>query len=149
MKFILRFTAWATLAFVGAWFIHGPWQHAIGAVGAKLAAPPGSEIEIVDIELFYPFDLGVFVALCLASSWDPFARRLRALAMGLPVLIVVEVLSLVIAFKVMMAATDVDQAVRFTNGIIRVSGLVAASAVWLYLLGRAQLSLAAQKWLGS
>jgi len=146
---MLRFMAWATLAFIVAWHLHPAWEHAVAVIGSRLAAPAGSEIEIVDMELFYPFDVGVFVALCLASAWAPRARRLRATAIGIPILFGIEVVSLVVALRVMMASADAEQAARFTNAVIRVSGLVAASAAWLYLLGRERLSLATQKWLGS
>ncbi len=147
--FLLRFMVWATLAFIAAWHLHPMWEHAVAAIGARIAAPAGSEIEIVDLELFYPFDVGVFVALCLASAWAPRARRLGAAALGIPILFGVEVLSLVAALKVMMSSADAEEAARFANAVIRVSGLVAACAAWLYLLGRERLSLAARKWLGS
>ena len=149
VKFLARFMCWATLAFFIAWHLHPAWEHAVAAIGARLAAPRGSEIEIVDLELFYPFDIGVFVALCLASVWAPRARRLKAAAIGIPILFGIEVLSLVAALKVMMSSADADLASRFANAVIRVSGLVAASAAWLYLLGRERLSLASRKWLGS
>ncbi len=149
MNFLLRFAAWATLAFLAAWVLHPAWQHAVGLAGARLAAPPGQEIEIVDLELFYPFDLGVFAALCIASDWATRGRRLKAIAIGLPLLAIVEVLSLVVAFRVMMAPGDAEAASRFANAVIRVSGLVAALAAWLVLLGRERLSLASRQWLGS
>ena len=148
MKFLLYFTGWATLAFCAAWLVHPGWEHVIATIGARLAAPPGAEIEILDLELFYPFDIGVFLALCLASTWVPPGRRLRAAAIGAPVLVAVEVLALVVAFQVMMSAADPSEAGRFANAMIRVAGLVAASAAWLYLLGRERLSLAARQWLG-
>jgi hypothetical protein len=149
VKFLLRFAAWATLAFLFAWVVHPFWQHVIAAIGAKLAAPRGTSIEIEDLELFYPFDVGVFVGLCLASSWTTPRRRIRAAAIGIPLLVAAEVLTVVVAFRVLMHPPDQAQALRFVDGIVRVSGLVVALVVWLYLLGREQLSLATGRWLGS
>ena len=149
MKFLLRLTAWATLAFFVSWWLHPGWQHVIGGLSARLAAPPGTEIEVTDIEVFFPFDLGVFCALCLASSWVSRARRWRAIAIGMPALIGVEVLTLVLSFKVMLSHADAEQMSRLTYAIIRMSELVPPSAAWLYLLGRERLSLATRQWLGS
>ena len=149
MKFLLRFVAWATVAFCVAWVVHPPWQRVIGAIGARLASPRGTTIEVMDLELFYPFDLGVYAALCMASSWVPRGRRLRALALGTPLLVLVEILALVVAFRLLMVPTDPDAAERTADGIIRASGLLAASGAWLYLLGRERLSLTARQWLGS
>jgi len=148
VKFLLRFTVWATVAFVVAWQLHPVWERAVAAIGTRLAAPAHSEIEILDLELFYPFDVGVFVALCLASAWAPRARRLRAALIGIPILFAVEVVSLVAGLRILMSSADADQAARFANAVFRVSGLVAASMAWLYLLGSERLSLATSKWLG-
>ena len=155
MKFLLRFAGWATLAFVPVWFVTHGYQHAIAGLAARLASPPGSEIEIVDLEIFYPFDLGIYLGLCLASAWASWSRRFQAAAIGLPVLVAIEVLSLVVAMKailtVMMnphaAPGAGDEAYRLAGGIIRVTGLIAAAGVWLYLLGRERLSLAGRTWL--
>ena len=149
MRFLLSFAGWATLTFLAAWLIHPSWEHGLAAIGGRLAAPPGAEIEILDLELFYPFDLGVFVALCLASSWAPRGRRGRAIVVGTPALVLVEVLSLVVALKALMVeGTDPSGTGRFASEVIHVSGLVAASAAWLYLLGRDRLSLVSGRWLG-
>lgn len=148
MKFLLRFTAWATLAFVVAWHLHPGWEHAVATLGARIAAPRGAQIEVVDIELFYPFDVAVFVALGLASTWVPRRRRLIATAIGISALFAIEVLSLVIAFQVMMASGDAETASRLANAVLRVSGLVAAMTVWVYLLCRERWSLVARQWLG-
>jgi hypothetical protein len=157
MKFLLLLAGWATLAFIPSWLVSHGYQQGLAQVAGRIVAPPGTEIEFQQLELFYPFDLGVYVALCLASVWAGWERRLRALIFGLPVLIALELLSLTVAMKVMMgvmanpSATDlaVDQAVRLANAVIRVTGLVAAAAVWFYLLGRERLSLATRTWLGA
>jgi len=139
MGFLLRFIAWATPAFLIAWSIHGSYERTIAAMGAGLAAPPGAQIELLDLELFYPFDLGVYVALCLASSWAAIARRVRAAAIGLPVLVAIEVAVVFVSIKALMAGGDSEAVSRFVDGIFRVEGLVAAAVVWLVLLGREQL----------
>ena len=157
MKFLLLFVVWATVVFVPSWYVQHGYQGAITAVAGRLAAPPGSEIEFTDVEIFYPFDIGIFVGLCLASGWAAWRMRLRAIAIGLPVMMAVEVISLVIAIRVIYGAmagghsadASGEAAYRLATGIIRVTGLIAAAAVWLVLLGRQQLSIAARTWLGT
>jgi len=140
MKSVLRFVAWATLAFVVAWFVAHPYQRAIAGVAGRLAAPPGAEIEWVDLEIFFPYDLSVFAALCLASAWVPWNARLRALTLGLAALVVVELATLFVAMRVLLAsagqpAQHADETSRWVTGVIRLTGLVAAGGAWLYLLG--------------
>ena len=149
MRFLLLLALWATLAFVPSWLVAQPWQHAIAAVAARLASPAGAVIEIVDLQLYYPFDLGIYVALCLASTWVRWRRRWLAVAAGLPVLILLEIVSLAVAMAAMMrgaagSAHAAEEAQRFAVGVIRVTGLVAAAGAWYYLLGRERLPLAAR-----
>lgn len=159
MRFLALFLLWATLLFVPSWLVAHPYQRALVAVAGAVAVP-GEELEFTDVEIFYPFDLGIYAALCLASTWAAWKRRGRAIAVGLPVLAVIEVLSLVIAIRVLLgvmqpdpggtaSAADADAAYRLATGVIRVTGLIAAGAVWVYLLGRERLSVVAKTWLGS
>ena len=146
--FLVRFAAWATLATILAWTVQAPWERGVASVAARLAAPPGSEIEIVDLDVFYPYDLAIFTALCLASSWAAWRARGRAIAIGIPILVVLEVASLFASFRILMNARDPAAAERTFNGIIRMTGPVSAAALWLLLLGRDRLSLTARRWLG-
>ena len=140
MRALLRFAGWATLAFAAAWAIAHPYQRTIAALAGRLAAPPGTEIEWVDLEIFFPYDLSVYAALCLASSWSNWSQRLRALGIGLVVLGIVELLTLFVVMKVLLASVGLPEAQlaerqRFVVGVIRLTGLVAAGSAWIYLLG--------------
>lgn len=157
MKFLLLLIVWATLAFIPSWWVSHPYQSVLAAVAGRLVAPPGTEIEFTELELFYPFDLGIYVALCLASIWAPWRRRLWAVGIGLAVLVILELLSLTVAMKSILwvmsnpraTPAEAEQIGRFSTGIIRVTGLIAAAAVWFYFLGRERLSLVARTWLGT
>lgn len=155
MKFLGLLVLWATLTFVPCYFASPVYQRAIAGVAGKIAAPRHGEIEWEDVEIFYPFDLGIFVALCLASAWAGWRARLRAAGVGVAFLIGIELLSLVLAIRVLLGAMAPgtseargDEAFRLATGLIRVTGLIAAAAVWFALLGRQRLSLAARAWLG-
>ncbi|MFN8586842.1 MAG: hypothetical protein U0704_03495 [Candidatus Eisenbacteria bacterium] len=147
LKFLLAFAAWATLTFLPAWLVSHGWQGAIAAVAGRIVAPPGSEIEFVDLELFYPMDVAAFVALCLASGWEPWPRRLRALALGAPLMVVAELVALAAAMGALMAAgaggeSQQASAMRLADGLIRGTGLAIAAALWFLLLGRGVLEFA-------
>jgi hypothetical protein len=156
MRFLLLLVAWATLAFIPSWFASHPYQLALAGLAGRLAMPAG-QIEFVELEIFYPYDLGIYVALCLASTWVTWKVRLRAVAIGLPILVVIELLSLLVAMKAILAvmtnphlsAATADDAYRLATGIIRVCGLIAAASVWLYLLGRDRLPLPSKPWPGA
>jgi hypothetical protein len=148
MKFLLRFALWATLVFVPAWFVHPGYERALGTFAARLASPSGTELEITDLELFFPFDLGVFAALVLASSWADWRKRAIMLALGLPPLVVLEVIILAVGLVLLMNSADQEAAGRFVTGLVRIGGLVGATGAWLLLLGREKLSLTTRAWLG-
>jgi hypothetical protein len=140
VKALLRFLGWATLAFLVAWKLAPRYQLAIADLAGRIAAPRGAEIEWVDLELFFPFDLSIFVALCLASVWVGWRARLRSLGIGLLALVAIELLALVVGMKSMLAVAGqaparIEEVSRFVSSLIRFVGLVAAGAVWMVLLG--------------
>ena len=140
MKALLRFAGWATLAFLVAWKVAPRYQRALAALAGRLAAPRGTEIEWVDLELFFPFDLSIYVALCLSSAWVAWSARLRVLGTGLVALVALELVALVVAMRIMLASAGqtpehAEDLARLVTGIIRLVGLVAAGATWMMLLG--------------
>lgn len=147
LTFLLVFAGWATLAFLPAWVVSRPWQHALAAVASRVVAPRGAEIEMIDLQLFYPLDLAVFVALCLASGVLPWPRRVRAMAIGAPVMIAGELLALCVSMGLLMAvsapgtsAARAEEAERMTDALLRVTGLALAAVVWFVLIGREQFT---------
>jgi hypothetical protein len=126
--------------FALAWAIAAPWQHAIAAIAGRIAVGPGREVEWEDLELFFPYDLGVFVALCFASAWVGWKARLRATGLGLIALVAVEIVTLVVVMRILLATAhqpsqSATDAARLVDGVIRLTGLAAGAAAWLLLLG--------------
>ena len=143
MKFLLAFALWASLAYVPAWLVAHPWQHALAALASRAVAPPGAEVEMVDLELFYPVDIAMFVALCLASGWAPWPRRARALLVGVPAMAVAELAALTLSMWALLSAggatgngPGMAAAGRLADALIRATGLALAAAAWFALLGR-------------
>jgi len=84
----------------------------------------------------------VFAALCLASGWTPWPRRLQAVLIGAPIMVISEIAALSLAMIALIGAGDpVKQAEagRLTDGLIRVTGLAVAAAVWFVVLGRTRI----------
>ncbi len=149
LKFLLAFAAWSTLAFLPAWAVSHGWQRALAAVAGRVVAPRGSEVEFVDLQLFYPMDVAAFAALCLASGWETWAARARALVLGAPLMVLAELAALSAAMAALMAAgaghgageaARLDSAVRLSDALIRATGLAFAAALWFVLLGRRTLA---------
>jgi hypothetical protein len=140
LRFLLTFAAWATVAFLPAWWASHPWQRVIGAIAARAAAPPGTELDILDLELFYPMDLAVFVALCLASGWASWRRRGRALLIGAPIVVLAEVVALTLSMAALLragtSAASQAEATRLADALVRMTGLGVAAGVWFVALGR-------------
>jgi hypothetical protein len=110
----------------------------VAGAAARIVAPPGAEIEWVTLDLFFPFDLGIFVALALASAWTPWPRRGRAVLIGVPALVALEVLAVAAALAALLATqSGGGQAVasRFVDAVVRSVGLAGAAAAWYLLLG--------------
>ena len=144
MKFVLAFAGWATLLFLPAWAVGHAWQHALAAVAGRIVAPAGTSLEMVDLELFYPIDVAVFLALCLASAWAPWGARARAVALGVPALVLAELVTLSLTLVALLATNGPDagaaargDAQRLGDALVRVTGLAAAALAWFLLLGRA------------
>jgi hypothetical protein len=148
LRFLLAFAGWATLLFLPAWWLSHAWQQALAALASSLVALRGSQVEIVDIELFYPMDLAVFVALCLASGWASWSRRLRAMLVGAPLMVLAELAALTLALATVVGASGAgstvprqEEAARLADALIRVTGLAVAAAVWFLVLGRERFAM--------
>jgi hypothetical protein len=140
MSGLFRFAGWATATFALSWLVAGPWQRGVASVAGAIVAGPGRHVEWGDLQVFFPFDLSVYLALCLSSSWVDWRARLRAGVVGAFALVGVEIVTLVAVMEVMLAAAglpaDRAEAVqRLVVGVIRLTGLAAAGAIWTYALG--------------
>ena len=134
MSLLWRFTLWTIPAFLVCWYLHAPYEQWIGSVAARLAAPRGLKLELLELEVFYPFDLGIFIALCLATSAGSKWRRWRAVALGTPLLVLVEILVLTASLRILLATEGADFAGRLVNSMVRFEGLMAAAIAWAALL---------------
>ena len=143
MKWLLRFLLWATLLSVPCLFVSHAYQHGLARIAMATLAATGVEVD--DVQMMAPFDLAIFAAMCLASLAAPWAARRRALAIGLPALAAIEVLTVVLGIGVTMLwpenSPQLEASLRLTGYLIETVPWVSAALMWLLLLGAWELRM--------
>ena len=139
MKLILRTLLWATLLAFPCLWLTGPWQAALARMSELLLAFFRQSVSIDEVQVMAPFDIGLFVALCLATPGTQRGARRRALLLGIPIMIVAEIV--VVALGIVPAlftggTSDPDsRPARLGAYIIESVPWVSALVVWTALLG--------------
>ncbi len=143
MSWFLRLLGWATLLSVLCWFVALPYQRALGAVATVVLQLLGMPIRVTGLGVAMPFELGLFAALCLASGRARMRERLRALAVGVPLLVGVELVVAVVALGLdYRAVTHPAAAAGLQSVAANLRDTVVwatAVAAWLALLGAREL----------
>src|SRR5262249_12582073 len=102
-------------------------------------------VAIDEVQVMAPFDLAIFAAMCLASLSAPWPARRRALVIGVPALIGVEVLTVVAGVAVSVPwpenSPQLEASLRLTGYVIETVPWVSAALVWLLLLGAWELRM--------
>lgn len=146
MKWTLRFVAFATLLAIPCFFLSKPWQHVLGRIASGLLGAFGLSIEMQEVQLMAPFDLGIYVAMCLASRRAPPLARRRALEWGIPLMTLLELVTIVVAILVYFALAKQPAgeraALRAAENLIEFVPWASATTVWLTMLGAWELPLA-------
>jgi hypothetical protein len=144
MKWLVRFALWATAL---AWPCHllaaGYQAWLIRAVGFVLGyhiQPPANTAP----DLAASNVLGIFVAMCLASTNAPRLVRGRVLVVGLGVMALVELMTGLASVAAMLEQGAHGPwsfaASRFFDALLALPRFATAPAVWLLLLGQYELS---------
>jgi hypothetical protein len=82
----------------------------------------------------------VFAAMCAASTGAPWERRLRAMGIGVALLVVIEWLTGTVAVAWGMHDTGVSPFVeRLQDNLTALPAWIGAPVLWLALLGDAEL----------
>ena len=146
MKWTLRFLAFATLLAIPCFLVSKPWQHLLGRIASGVVGGVGLSIEMQEVQLMAPFDLGIYVAMCLASRRAPPLVRRRALEWGIPLMVLLELLTIVLAILVYFALAKQPAgegaAMRVAENLIEFVPWASATTVWLMMLGAWELPLA-------
>jgi len=147
VKWVLRFLGLATLFAVPCFFLSRPWQHAIGVAASAVLSRFGIDIEMSELQIMAPFDLGIYLAMCLASRRAPAFARRRAIEWGSPLIVALEILTVVIAVAIFFGIhgthDPTSASFRAMQYVIEFVPWASATTVWLLMLGAWELPLAA------
>ena len=146
MKWLLRFLAWATVLAVPSWWIGGAYHRMLAVISLGLLGIRSDRIAFQTPEIPASHVLGVYAAMCLASTRAPLARRLAALGAGLVIMVAVEVLTGTLAIRwELEGATGAGlsaAAMRLRGYLTSLPAWIGAPIVWLLMLGRFELPAA-------
>lgn len=143
MRWLLRFLAWASVLALPSWLLGDLYHRGLAHAAMSLLGLP------FDAGTFQPPDipashiLGVFAAMCLASTRAPRTRRLWALGIGIACMVAIELATGVLAihWELEAASGRVIPATlhRLRNYVTSLPAWIEAPVLWLVLLGRHQL----------
>jgi hypothetical protein len=145
VKWTLRFLGFATLFSIPAFFLSGPWQKVLGRIASGVLSSFGIEVEMSEVEVMAPFDIGIYLAMCLASRRAPPLERRRAIEWGLIAMVLIEIATVVgavLLFFALERRTGGEAAgTRLMQQVIEFVPWASAATVWLLLLGAWELPL--------
>jgi len=139
VKWWLRFLAGASLLFPLAWLALGPWHRVLAPLVSAGVGALGIPFEVRTLDLLAPYDLAFFAAMVLATTRAPRSRRLRAAAIGVPVLVLAEIafatLAAWSALRGAMGHPLAAPALSMIEAVAASFPWVAAPLAWVALLG--------------
>lgn len=141
MGWMARVAGWSALMAFPCWFVMPHYQRMLAALTALALEAGGMRVQFEDVMVAAPFDLALFAAMCLASLRVPRRRRLRSLALGIPILVAgeVAVVVAVVLLTVASAASAPVSTARVADYLGESIPWVNAAAVWLVLFGKDEL----------
>lgn len=92
MSWFLRLLGWAAVLAVPCWLLSPLWQRGLAAALNPVLVACGLPGTWSRVDVGAPFDIGLFAALCLSSRRAPKAERMRALALGIPCMVALELI---------------------------------------------------------
>jgi hypothetical protein len=143
VRWLLRFLAWATVLAVPSWLLGDAYHRALAWVTLTALGIPTQRFVYQRPEIPATHVLGVFAAMCLASTRAPRPRRLWAIGIGLAGMMALELLDgmLAIRWGLDEAAGRVPPAwaLRLRGHLTSLPAWIEAPVLWLVLLGRWEL----------
>ena len=144
MKWFVKTLAYASLLTLPGHWIAPAYQGLLLGLtgmllGVPLSAPPNLPVDLSASNL-----LTVFVALCLASDFAPWSRRLRAVALGIAILVAIECATGVLGLQLASASEPVGPAgavgAHWLEDMLELSRWLGVPLAWGVLLGREGLA---------
>ena len=134
----VRFLLWSSFLGPLCWMASPSYQRWLASVVQVTTGILGHRIRVDDLDVHAPLEVGIFVAMCLATARATRSRRVRALFIGVPVLVALEVGILIIASLPVILGTASSNAGPIVGDFIHyfLKTIVWANAgmVWFVLL---------------
>jgi hypothetical protein len=134
----LGFLAWSTVLGPACWLISPSYQQWLAALVRTASDLLGHRVRVHDLEVYAPVEIGVFAAMCLATSGATLAQRVRATLLGIPTLISLEVVILLIASLPVMLGLHPSEGGEILGSLadyfVKTIVWVNAGVVWTILL---------------
>jgi len=133
-----RFCLWMLVLAPPCWLLSNGYQRLLANVLETLLELSGKRVSVYQLQVYAPFDVVLFTAMCLASTNATRSARWRALLLGPPILVVIELLVVTLAAlpAVLFRGGATDSMVpRFTHYTIETIVWVSAPLIWIALLG--------------
>ena len=148
MRWLLRFLAWTTVLALPFWLLGDLYNRALVVSAMGILGLPVAPLALQPPDIPPSHVLGVFAALCLASTRAPVAKRVSALVIGLAGMMTIDLLTGVLAIHWALDAAA-GRAVpvpaqRLENYLTSLPAWIGAPVLWLVLLGRWELPRAGQ-----
>lgn len=139
----IRVVMWSAILAVPCWLSSSVYERGLAAVIKWLVDLAGHSLSIDRLEVFAPFDIGLFASMCLASRRAPLRRRVRALVLGIPLVAAMEVVVIVGATFIILSNQQGVLARDFFGDLagrwVKTIGWVNPLVVWWGFLARWEL----------
>lgn len=145
---LLRFFGWATLLAPPFYLAMPYYQRMLVQAAEWMLFQVGIKVAIRHLQLYEPFNLGIFTAMCLASTRAPLTTRVRALIVGMPTLAVLGLLLLVAVIGIygtLRVQPPALQALilKVVSASFEAIPWVSTPLLWILLLGSWELRVGA------
>ena len=143
MKWFLRFLLWSALLALPCQFVADAYQRllmgitaAVLGFGLQPGAHAGPDLSAANM-------LGVYAAMCLASTAAPWITRSRALVLGLAAVTALECATGLVSISAGLFQSEhgawAGWVQKALDGLLSVPRFTSAPALWLLFLGRFKL----------
>lgn len=143
MKWVLRFLGCATLFALPCFWLSRPWQHVLGVIASTVLSWFRIDVEMTEVQVMAPFDLGIYLAMCLAGTRAPALARRRAIEWGAPLIVALEIATVVAAVAIFHALDGAEtpngDSIRVVQYVLEFVPWASAVTVWLVMLGAWEL----------